>query len=97
MMNSKKYWLRGLYIALIIWMILVIFWFILSSFREGPYAKYEVLLDVIERILYPISIGNFGTPHGITLSVFVYPLLEWIIGGVLLGWIYGKIRNKNVG
>jgi len=87
-MNQKRYWLRGLLAGLMI----------------------PIFLQIIVNIFGGLGcMGFFSGVSTSVFSSFMCPLLEWkivyyivaleffplwLISGLILGWIYGKIKNK---
>jgi len=86
-MNTKRYWLRGLLAGLTI----------------------AILLQIVNMFGGLGCMGFFNGVDTSVVSSFICPPIEWkivyvaasialsplwLILGLILGWIYGKIRNR---
>jgi membrane-associated HD superfamily phosphohydrolase len=93
MQNNKKYWLRGLTIGIIITGISLILLGIVNLSADALKGSTEWISWVlVVPSLIPMIILSFviGWGHTIIGSIITYPLL-----GLIIGWIYGKIKNRN--
>ncbi|MBX4198131.1 hypothetical protein KW782_02230 [Candidatus Parcubacteria bacterium] len=101
---NKRYWLRGGIIGGIFSAVIILLGFIMDS----PYNEFLIILgkpgEVIGKFIADLS-GTCLTPAGgtdylgcaglyLAASVIAY-LVFYILVGVVLGWLYGKIRNRN--
>ena len=96
---NKKYWLRVALSLVVVHLILLIITFIISSSSTGPEAGFVwiwiSLLDLPVLTLAKSFIsGSFGLKETAIL-VFVAGSIQWFLIGGFLGWLYGKIKNRN--
>ncbi len=105
MQNNKKYWLIGGLIGLV-FLTIITYVSALSTMNCATIGTRANLCnntvsvyafwfsDVMSTIEHPASIVNqISTPF--SDNVFIFILIWNTILGALLGWIYGKIRNRN--
>ena len=88
-----SYWLKGGIIALLIPIILVILFFfdIEKPLYIVPYLDFIGLISCGGILDYPsrCSGGDFSNA-----IYFLTIPLSWIMIGMFVGWIYGKIKSK---
>ncbi len=91
-MKQKRYWLRGLFIGII---------FIPIAFVYFPsllFGLVEMTDSVITPVIKYLSIDVSGTTdHGIAFVAFCIGFLEIMLLASFLGWLYGKIKNRQRG
>jgi hypothetical protein len=106
MQNNKRYWLRGITVAFI----LVVAWtalgYYLTNGTGDPLPEIYSLFTSFFAFI-PASLTNqllkiFCTSSGPfsclglgIIFILILTLLELIATGAILGWIYGKIKNRN--
>jgi len=102
-MKQKRYWLRGA-IVLVGVHTVVFFGFILIFNPDGlgfiPLVLMGLPLSLIQEPLinlFPVSVFRFfdHSTTGVLAITFVINTIQWFSVGVFLGWIYGKIKNRN--
>ena len=88
-MNQKRYWLKGL-IAGVIFGILVTY--VHENVSELGLRGYVNFIQM----LYVIGLTPWSF-LGILIMIFQFylPPITYGVLGSLLGWLYGKIKNKN--
>jgi hypothetical protein len=87
-MKTRRYWLRGLFVGLVAGLgflvVPVVSGLACMGFNNGVDKEtFSAVLCPVVESTYP-AIG-----HPIFLPL-------WIILGVLAGWFYGKIKNRNI-
>jgi len=98
-MQKKRYWLKGIVTITIVWVAVSIAWFLYFLVEVKPTMLEEfgyVLAAYGFYFLYPI--GLFMDVFEMINEAYVYiPINVFIIFvlGAVLGWIYGKIKNRN--
>ena len=89
MQNNKRYWLRGGLIGIlgisIVSIILTFFGIVLGS------NPFWIIAEDIASPLYTCNGICIGEGLMFTIPVFI---IETFIVGVILGWIYQKIKNS---
>jgi hypothetical protein len=106
-MNQKRYWLRGLVIGLIFGILVTYAHenvyefanFLHMDFGDvlarESHPLYNYYTNFIQR-LYSIAFLPWFFLGIFTMFVQYYlPPITYSILGVLIGWIYGKIKNRN--
>lgn len=87
-MDKKRYWLRGLIVglmsAIIIGVLFLFFPVLCSGECQSLYG-----FNAFQRNVSQVAGG--GAPSQITAT---YLLVVTILGAII-GWIYGKIKNRN--
>jgi hypothetical protein len=87
-MKTKRYWLRGGVVGLII------------GITVSPFSLFGFYFPIVTPISQimtsPLNIlfGSNVSLGGIPILFAIYSVL-WIIYGIIIGWIYGKIKGKN--
>ncbi len=113
MQNTKRYWLRGIGIGIIIYVVLAIFsaYIFLTGTIEcsvfvtvSPGVKESILcgpvvflfaipISILTELIEDISSGqitHLGLYSGFALSIAIYFGIS-----AFLGFLYGKIKNRN--
>jgi hypothetical protein len=90
-MKQKRYWLRGGLFGLVIG--------ILYSFVLAYSFSLNDFFNQITYILFKVDFLNylfFGSCRGLSclLTIFTGPL-SFMVEGVVIGFLYGKIKNRN--
>lgn len=85
-MKQKRYWLRGGIIGLIlvsiVWIsALIVFIFCFNDFKEPPSCHKVYFLNYTQYL--------FFLKYPFSNNVFYIGL------GTILGWLYGKLKNRN--
>ncbi|OGI93579.1 hypothetical protein A3A03_00415 [Candidatus Nomurabacteria bacterium RIFCSPLOWO2_01_FULL_40_18] len=88
-MNQKRYWLRGGIVGLILVFIILILSGIYFFFCFRSYGELPSYCSSINFLNYPEHYLLF-------LDSLVSNLAFYIGFGVILGWLYGKIKNRNI-
>ena len=100
---KKKYWLRGGFTGLVIFFPVVVTSFYLfntcnvSRIGDWSCIKYLVLSNLPGWFVYKIfnTNLNYGSINlDIPIILFISAAIYFIIG-LLIGWLYGKIKNRN--
>lgn len=102
MQNNKRYWLRGGAIVVVLYIIVSLILIPFGndgSFIGFDYWSYPTLLVVfgISNFIYSITSIDFTDRSFMFLSEYtfiVYAVIIYFIAGSILGWLYGKIRNR---
>lgn len=98
-----KYWIRGGIIGLIIGLIFGLYSYYFNSCHAsigGGFGGCSSVLGqtfaMIEAYIYlpVIYIGNNILPHNLTFLIYS-PIIVFTLLGIIIGWIYGKIKNRN--
>lgn len=98
-MNKKRYWLRGGLAIFVLYVFTTIILIPLGnpsgcSFICFPYWVMPTLyLDYLLSI--PLNF-IFPNVHVSESMIILGPSIFYFILGSFLGWIYGKIKNKNI-
>jgi|SRR6185369_13077460 len=96
-MKQKRYWLRvGITLA-IINIILCVIAFNLPEVKN-PHNNSDLIALLFPNILISsFALSWMGWSEGMpTILVYLIPgSIFWFIVGAILGWIYGKIKNRN--
>ena len=95
---QRRYWLRGTCVAGAIWLILAIL-VVPGALINGQYSflPRETLLVVTDFSgfsfvgLGAMALGMSGLLLGLILHLAIY-----IAVGSLLGWLYGKVKNRSI-
>ena len=96
--KKKRYWLRGLLIGLVIGIV----YLILTLFRYSDIGVGWILsgmsITLFAKIMFvpyiiPILIMDTFKLSGLIIYLGLF-LIEFIIIGTLIGWAYGKIKNR---
>lgn len=86
------YWLKGGIISLCTWLLLIIGYFLTKTTTD--FTLFYILLMLISIVIEPIFVlFNIANDNNV-LRQFLSSLIVFLIG-VLLGYIYGKIKNRN--
>lgn len=102
MQNNKKYWLRGGVVGFICLVVYLIYAMstLSSPFSLGTAIWVQTVLNFLET-LFSVNLidgrnmlGYTQTKLGFYVILFLITCV-YVIGGCLIGWIYGKIRNRN--
>ena len=96
---SKSYWMRGGIIGAIISVLLSLLTFPCLIIIKGVEGLSCVLLLSPVIILFTTFnfLDNFFAQFGMTIYLILVSILQfiaWVVIGVLLGWIIGKIKSK---
>ena len=89
--KDLSYWLKGGILSAIIFVI----FFLLAIYIDSKYGGHPGLVIFP---LIPILSGLFTlNVSGIKFFIIAIPisLIFWFIVGAIIGWIYGKIKNRN--
>jgi hypothetical protein len=99
MLNKKRYWFRGGILALLLYVVITA---ILIPFGDIDYlcssflyfSEWLIPPFICIDLLYInlILIGIFGISFRFLLIII--PIIVYFLIGTLLGWIYGKIKNR---
>ena len=91
-MNQKRYWLRGLIFG-------VIFGILVTYVHEHIHYSLNFLEPYFGLLIQKLYIISFmpWSFVGILIVVlqFYLPSITYGILGGLIGWLYGKIKNRN--
>jgi len=87
-MTTKRYWLRGGLNGLLTGLLLGILLLFAPVKCLGECLPLYGF-DAFQRN-FAVMIGG-GTPSKLSLLF----LLAFIVGGIFIGWLYGKFRNRN--
>ena len=89
-MDNKRYWLRGGIWGLIIAYIAIAILGIIE------YASMRSYYERVGYDPYPIKFffQKFNPLYILENPFYLLPLLFLIIVGLVIGWIYGKIKNR---
>ncbi len=95
-MRQKRYWLIGAGIflgyAIIMHMAIIISGGQLSSnFYYGPVYP---LLKIFKIVVTPL-VSTVSNIWLIGIIVYIDVAIAYIVEGAVLGWLYGKIKNRN--
>ena len=103
---GKRYWLRGGMIGLIVGALLIAIYLISYKFLNTEILNYFVIIGLPGYFLtYLLGCKFFNTSWGgvpvaplycDSLQAFVTiatALIAYIVFGILIGWLYGKIKN----
>ncbi len=96
-MKQKRYWLRGGVIGLIAICLYVLFIVLSGSFAAGLMVYLPTLSLLNTLGLCSQSGSMLSSGSGIcTPDLRIVPviLIEFVIIGIILGWIYGKMKNR---
>ncbi len=85
-MKQKGYWLRGGIIGLVVGLTSYIYPYTLY-FVSGPIVNFWCNNYVFPKIMGDNKGCNISTP-------LTFVLILLVILGVLLGWIYGKMKSR---
>jgi hypothetical protein len=101
-MNTKRYWLRGGVIAALVFLVANLLYYYFSFCRQiglmfsanqqgliGSPAPGTAFFD------YWRNLPNYCFHSPNFMTFIIQPLIWTIIIGVILGWLYGKIKNKS--
>ena len=100
---NKKYWLKGGVYGASVSIIILLFTWLGSYFFWKPdpnaWVEFSPFAIVVWLMAYPIQAianfflgeDNFFEKHLLLISA----VLTLFLIGVILGWIYGKIKNRN--
>ncbi|HEY4511652.1 MAG TPA: hypothetical protein VJH55_02315 [Candidatus Paceibacterota bacterium] len=94
---NKRYWLKGGILAVVINLVLFGFMYGCDSFIPiagegfGCGVLFGLPLLPILMFLGYLTSGNVSFSVGL-ITAFVF----WFLIGAILGWLYGKIKNKKV-
>lgn len=88
MQNTKKYWLRGGIWGIIIWIFLIF----IQTFTFKLNFGIVVAQNWWNYALWSMGIDRIG---GGSLESWVLIPLAYLFAGIFLGWLYGKIKNRN--
>lgn len=105
MQKDKKYWLNGIIVAFIVEFIALLAFFFLININIGSGQPINPLIEVLLQWHYLIYfVGYFlgnkvctGISCG-SIMFFVLFIVQVLISGSILGylgWLYGKIKNRN--
>ena len=89
-MKQKRYWLRGGIIGLIIGVV-VDLWFASSMRCISSYLNADGTMGS----MCPGKLDLFLTSLKVDTIYYILTLFVIILVGLLLGWLYGKIKNRN--
>ena len=103
--GEKRYWLRGGISILLFWgLFIIIVGLILviignCSVCEGLGACEQHIIDCFTEfgINYYFPLLILGISIEQTFTMIILSTLVWFVIGVLLGYLYGKIKNRNEG
>ncbi len=103
---NKRYWLKGAMIAVIIHIVLSLI--ILSITGLNPIGNKDLIGLAFPNVFLGVPMyWLFGIPIAWIMnilgndffgrwSMLWWLLLYWFAVGALIGWIYGKIKNRKV-
>ncbi len=98
MQNNKRYWLKGIYLAFVVFVIWLIF---LITIRALPMFIQNIThFFVYIPAIFAIALhGLFFYEHEhLELSLLflvIFSLIEILIIGGVMGFMYGKIKNRD--
>jgi hypothetical protein len=84
---QKRYWLRGGIIISVLYLVLAV----AAIFGSHPNAAAVNSINMISPAQYFIPYNILGNMP----LVFFIGFFFWFVIGVVLGWLYGKIKNRN--
>ncbi len=88
-MKTKRYWLCGGIIAAVISLILG--W----SCIYGNACSDVIVAIYIPALFAAFSKGGLFSPHAPSeLKILVWIIINGFVYGAILGWIYGRIKNR---
>ena len=91
--KDLNYWLKGGILSAIIFVIV----FLLAFYLDATYGGHPGLL-IFPLIPLIILSSLFNLDISLTNSFIIVILLLlffWFIVGAIIGWMYGKIKNRN--
>ena len=94
---KKRYWLRGGIGLLLLYGLLTA---ILYPFGTGEWFPYWLIPSIIggiplSALFHWLSSGIYSGIYSEGLTGFTLPIITYFILGAILGWLYGKIKNRN--
>ncbi len=103
MKNTKKYWLRGGISLFVLTSILGLLNYRcftynlgLSSFKCIPFELQNIVARPFQGLIisqnFPISNAEIVL---VQTLIVILSIILWTFIGMFIGWIYGKIKNKN--
>ena len=103
MQNNKRYWLRGGIISIIIFTPLYIL-SLYSGGHPGATILFFLPIAIAYGVLFKDDIFHFvddiakllgGSLLDYNLAGYLFLLPFYLVIGIFLGWLYGKIKNRN--
>lgn len=91
-MKQKRYWLRGGISLLLVYIILV---FLISRGSFYVSGDNTIILSIITPVVTWFTSLHGSSPVLQLTLVYLQGLVGYFAIGALLGWIYGKIKNRN--
>lgn len=97
---NKKYWLRWALVLTIIhfvaWCVSAIVAFSVADPVSKGFAWFPLAIaDILVANDSFIKLFNWADSlTGITIFLVIFGSLQWFVIGGIIGWIYGKIKNK---
>ena len=89
MQTDKKYWLKGGIVGIIVNLSYTIY----MIFTINPGDRLGIIFATIHNVFGRILIAPFY--RGISIYAdFVAALITGFVVGIILGWIYGKIKSR---
>ena len=77
---NKRYWLRGSVVSLIIGVILIAF--------------YKIGLLPVALLFWGLQVPYPGSELNELIILVIISVVFYFIVGAVLGWLYGKIKNR---
>ncbi len=88
-MKQKRYWLRGGIAIAILSLIIGLFYISDGSRSDIVTAIYSPAI-----IVAYMNGGLFSSNQPSIFQLLIFIILNGFIYGLVLGWLYGKIKNK---
>lgn len=103
MKNTKRYWLSGGIIALIIGAVYVVIYLVALNNFNTEIWNWGIAPGIFLGIMFSVLLGcdfwggsNVGYCETLqAVSLVAVTLIIYFIGGMFLGWLYGKIKIRN--
>ncbi len=89
-MNQKRYWLRGGITGLVVGIFYFLIGWIFPSLGEILIDIFAIIFKptfALLKLFRPIKLELGSLIFAISFSLFLY--------GMILGWFYGKVKNRN--
>ena len=107
-MKQKRYWLRGGLIGLVLGCILISIHFIFYKFFGVEAFNYFVIagifgIVIVDRFFHCDFLDMGWTNHHLPkycnalegVGLIISALFVYLVIGIIIGWFYGKFKNRN--